>query len=84
MNNEVLFYIICGVSAAVMLIYYLKRKHKVTSAVFGSMSGIAALLIANRFGGAVGAELPLNTFNVCGSAVLGAPFVAGMVIIKYI
>ncbi len=84
MNTDLIFYIACGVSAAVMVIYYLKRKHKITSAIFGTVSGITALLITNRFGGAVGADLPLNTFNFLGSAVLGAPFVAGMVIIKYI
>lgn len=84
MSAETIFYLVCGVSAAIMLVYYLKRKRKVTSLLFGSVSGLTALLLTNYFGASAGADIPLNLFNVCGSAVLGVPFVAGMIVVKYI
>ena len=79
---EQLFYIICGITAIIMLIYYIRRKRRFLSAFFGIFSGFAALLLVNRFGGFIGAELPLNIFNVCGSMVLGIPFVALMIIVN--
>lgn len=82
MNINEIFYTICGVVAIIMLIYYIKRKRRFLSAFFGAFSGLAVLFAMNRFGGQFGADLPLNTFNVCGSMVLGIPFVALMIIIK--
>lgn len=82
--TDVIFYLICGGAAVVMAVYYLRRRHRLSSALFGSISGISALLLLNFFGEAFGAQLPLNVFNVCGSLVLGAPFVASLVIITHI
>ncbi len=82
MNTEKIFIIACAVTIVIMLIYYIRRKRRLLSAFFGAVSGLAVLLLMNRFGGQFGAELPLNTFNICGSAVLGIPFVALMIIIK--
>ena len=84
MDTAVIFYLLCGAALAAMIVYYARRKHRVLSALFGSITGLAALLLVNFFGGAFGAQLPLNLFNVCGSTVLGAPFVAAMIIIRYI
>lgn len=84
MNTDVLFYLICGAVTLVMVIYYLRRRHKITSFLFGSVTGFLALLLMNRFGGSFGAELPLNVFNIAGSVVLGVPFIAMMIIIRYL
>ena len=84
MNFDILFYSICAVVLLIMIIYYLKRKHKFLSALFGSCSGLTALFLVNYFGGMLGTNLPINVFNLCGSIVLGAPFVAAMVVIRYI
>lgn len=82
MTAEQLFYVVCGVTAVIMFIYYIRRKRRLVSAFFGVFSGFAALLLVNRFGGYIGAELPLNLFNLCGSMVLGIPFVALMIIVN--
>lgn len=82
MNTQQIFYIVCGAAAMVMLIYYIRRKKRLFSAFFGALSGIAALFAVNYFGGAMGVDLPINLFNFCGSAILGIPFVALMVIIN--
>lgn len=82
MTAEQLFYVVCGVTAVIMFIYYIRRKRRLLSAFFGVFSGFAALLLVNRFGGYIGAELPLNLFNLCGSMVLGIPFVALMIIVN--
>lgn len=84
MDTGMIFFIACGAALAAMTVYYARRKHKLLSALFGSVSGLTALFLVNLFGGSFGAYLPLNAFNVCGSTVLGAPFVAAMIICKYI
>lgn len=84
MSTEVLFYLICGAVVLIMAIYYIRRRHKLTSFLFGSVTGFGALVLVNRFGDVIGASLPLNTFNICGSIILGVPFVAAMIIIKYL
>ena len=82
MNTHQIFYIVCGVVAVVMLIYYIRRKRRLLSAFFGVFSGIAALFSFNYFGEAMGVDLPINMFNFCGSAILGIPFVALLIIIN--
>lgn len=82
--TDIIFYLICGGAAVIMAVYYLRRRHRLASALFGCFSGISALLLMNFFGGAFGVQLSLNVFNVCGSLVLGAPFVASLVILTHI
>lgn len=82
MNTDVVFAAICTIAVLVMAIYYITRKNKVRSVLFGSFTGISALLILNRWGSCFNSELPLNVFNVSGSAVLGVPFVIMLVILK--
>ncbi len=84
MDTGLIFYIVCGAALAAMAVYYARRKHKLLSALFGSISGLAALFLVNLFGEQFGAFLPLNLFNVCGSTVLGAPFVAAMIVVRYL
>ncbi|MDE6671234.1 MAG: pro-sigmaK processing inhibitor BofA family protein [Ruminococcus sp.] len=80
MNPDIIFIIICCVSVMIMIIYYSRRESKVLSVIFGAFTGVIALFILNRFN----AEIPLNIFNISGSAVLGVPYVAGLVLLKYI
>ena len=84
MDTGLIFYIVCGAALAAMAVYYARRKHKLLSALFGSISGLAALFLVNLFGEQFGAFLSLNLFNVCGSTVLGAPFVAAMIVVRYL
>lgn len=84
MNTDLVFGAVCTVIVLTMLIYYMRRERKILSFVFGAFTGMTALFILNRYGGAIGAEIPLNIFNVGGSAVLGVPFVAGLVVLKYL
>ncbi len=82
MTAEQLFYVLSGVTMVIMFVYYIRRKRRLISAFFGMFSGFAALLLVNRFGGCIGTELPLNLFNLCGSMVLGIPFVALIIIVN--
>lgn len=84
MQTDLIFWLICGVVVVVMLIYYSRRDKKVLSFMFGAFTGMVALLIINKYGSVIGADIPLNIFNVSGSAVLGVPFVAGLVVLKYL
>ncbi len=81
MNTEIIFYSVCALTAAIMFIYIRRRKKWLSTAIFGVVSGLAALFLINSFGGGFGVHIPLNTFNVCGSVVLGVPFVAAIVIL---
>ncbi|MCM1133512.1 MAG: pro-sigmaK processing inhibitor BofA family protein [Ruminococcus flavefaciens] len=84
MNTETIFFMTCAVAVLIMIIYYSRRRKKISSVLFGVITGLTALVLVNKYGCVIGAELPLNAFNICGSAVLGVPFVAGLIIIKYI
>lgn len=84
MSTYHLFCIVCAVTILIMLIYYVRRRKRLVSAFFGMFSGLLTLILMNKFGGAIGGYLPLNLFNVCGSMVLGIPFVALLIIIKYL
>lgn len=82
MTAENLFMGVCGAAALIMLIYYIRRERKLLSFLFGALTGVAALIVLNKYGGLIGAEIPLNLFNVGGSAVLGVPFVICLVILE--
>lgn len=82
MDTDFIFAAVCGVVILIMAVYYLKREKRLKALLFGSLTGLAALFILNKYGGNFDTELPLNTFNLCGSAVLGVPFVICFVILK--
>lgn len=82
MDTETIFRIICGVVAAIMMIYYFRREKKLLSMIVGAVTGGAALFIVDKYGGLIGVDVPLNLFNVLGSAVLGVPFVIFVVIMN--
>ena len=82
METDTLFKIICGAVTVIMLIYYLRREKKLMSMLVGAVTGGAALFIVNKYGVFIGAEVPINLFNLVGSAVLGVPFVIFIVIMN--
>jgi pro-sigmaK processing inhibitor BofA len=81
MTADNIFIGICSIVVLIMLIYYIRRKRKIISFLFGSITGAAALLILNKYGAMLGIDVPLNLFNVAGSAVLGVPFVVCLAIL---
>ena len=80
MNPDIIFITMCCVTVMIMIIYYSRRENKILSVIFGAFTGVVALFILNRFN----EEIPLNIFNISGSVVLGVPYVAGLVLLKYI
>ena len=82
METETIFKLLCGAVVTIMLIYYLRREKKLMSVLTGVVTGGAALFIVNKYGAFIGADVPLNLFNVLGSAVLGVPFVIFIVIMN--
>ncbi|MBQ1463488.1 MAG: pro-sigmaK processing inhibitor BofA family protein [Ruminococcus sp.] len=84
MTTDTIFGLVCGLAAAAVIIYYSRQKKRLSHVLFGTMTGLAALCLVSHFGGYFGAALPLNPFNVCGSALLGVPFVVCMVVLKFV
>lgn len=82
MSTDFIFAAVCAVAILIMIVYYMKCKKRLRAMIFGALTGLAALFILNKFGGNFDTELPLNTFNVIGSAILGVPFVICMVILR--
>lgn len=82
MTADNIFKIVCAAVIIIMLIYYIKRERKILSMLFGALTGAAALIILNKYGGVIGVDIPLNLFNLSGSVVLGVPFVICLVILK--
>ncbi len=84
MTSENIFAAICILTVLIMVIYYIKRERKLLSLLFGAVTGTAALILLNKYGVFIGIDVPLNIFNVSGSAVLGVPFVICLVILQRI
>ncbi len=77
--------LLAGIAAAgAMLLFYRRRKRRLLSALYGAATGMGALLLVNFFGSYIGAEIPLNAFNVFGSALLGAPFVVLITVLRFL
>ena len=82
MDRNMIFAAICCTATVIMSIYYLCRERGVRTVLFGVLTGLTALLILNQYGSMFSTRLPLNVFNVAGSAVLGVPFVIILVLLK--
>lgn len=81
---ELIFYGAMALCAAAMLVYYMRKDKPVKTAVFGMLSGVAALMAVNFFGGKIGLALPVNGFTTFAALTLGAPGVAAMCILQII
>ena len=84
MDSGIIFKALCGIIPFIMFIYYIRREKKILSFLIGAITGCAALFIVNEYGCLIGISIPLNLFNIAGSAVLGAPFVLFLVIMNYL
>ncbi|MBR4626180.1 MAG: pro-sigmaK processing inhibitor BofA family protein [Ruminococcus sp.] len=84
METDIIFAGVCAAAVLIMLLYYIRRGRRLRALLFGSLTGLAALFVLNRYGGSFNTWLPLNTINVFGSAVLGVPFVIFLVILKIV
>lgn len=84
MDTDTLLVIACAAAAGAMLLFYRRRRRRLRSVLFGALTGLAALLLVNGSGIYTGAYLPLNAFNVTGSALLGAPFVVFITVLRYL
>lgn len=75
MKTDTIFILVCSGIVLTMLIYYLRRKKRISSFLFGSATGLAALILLDKYGMMIGSDVPFNIFNICGSMILGVPFV---------
>lgn len=82
MDTDTIFKMVCGVVIAIMIIYYFRREKKIMSLITGIFTGEAALFILDKYGEIIGIDVPLNLFNVLGSAVLGVPFVVFIAVVN--
>lgn len=84
MSAEILFAALCAAVLLIMFIYYRKSRRRTARFITGTFTGLAALFLLHHFSYVIGMKIPLNIFNICGSAVLGVPFVIFLVILKFI
>lgn len=84
MTTDIIFKLLCGAVVLIMALYYLRREKKLLSLIIGAVTGSAALFLINKYGGMIGVEIPLNMFNLLGSAILGVPFVVFLVIMNFL
>lgn len=81
--NDYIFKFIWIAIGIIMLRIYAKRKSTIKSALFGMLSGGAALILLHYFGGYIGFSPPLNLFNTMVSLLLGIPGLTLIVIANY-
>jgi len=84
MNTDLIVKLMCVAVTVTMICYYKSRERKISSFLLGALTGMTALFLINKYGFHIGAEVPLNMFNLCGSIILGVPFVICTVIIKFL
>ena len=80
---QVIVYGAMAITAVIMLIYYMRSEKPVRSALLGMLSGAAALLIVNHFGGGALPMLPLNGFTAFIALTFGIPGVAAMAVLAF-
>lgn len=78
------FYGLLTASGIFMLIYYVRRKHPFLSALRGSLSGLAGLVLMHYLGGIIGFSPEMNLFNIIQAALLGIPGVVLMTVTHFI
>lgn len=77
------FYGLLAASGIFMLIYYIRRKHPFLSALRGSISGLAGLVLMHYLGGIIGFSPEMNLFNITQAALLGIPGVVLMTVTHF-
>lgn len=84
MNTELIFSAVCAVIIIIMAVYYSKRPNRCISVIFGVFTGVASMMALCSFGSIIGVKAVLNIFNLVGSAVLGMPYVACVIIMNFL
>ena len=49
-----------------------------------SLTGLVALFLINKYGVFIGADIPVNIFNLSGSIILGVPFVICLAVLEFL
>ncbi|MCD8220303.1 MAG: pro-sigmaK processing inhibitor BofA family protein [Ruminococcus sp.] len=75
------FWMLWGVLGAIMLVYYLRRQHKIRSFLTGAWNGLLALLLVHYGGSLFGYAPALNVLHLLQWIVLGIPGVILMVVL---
>ena len=70
-NSHLLFY--AGAALILLLFYLRRRKRRVRTFLLGGTSGLASLILLNRFGDVIGFAPTLCWFNLAVSVFLGIP-----------
>lgn len=81
--NEVIFWAVWGILGIVMLVYYLRRKHRIRSFLAGAGSGLLALLVVHYGGCFIGYTPALNLLHLIQSLILGVPGVILMIVLHF-
>lgn len=81
--DERIFWMIWGVLGGIMLVYYLRRRHRIRSVLIGAGSGLLALLLVHYGGSLIGYTPALNALHLVQSVILGVPGVILMVVLHF-
>ncbi len=82
--EQLSFWMIWAVIGIGMFVYYLRRFHTVRSMLWGTGTGLAALLLLHYCGGIIGFSPQLNLFNLIQAGLLGVPGVILMTIVHFL
>ena len=81
MDNDLIFAAVCAGTVLVTALYLILRGRTLGNLLSASLTGPAALFILERFSEPLSLDVPLNSFNICGSAVLGVPYTIILVLL---
>ncbi len=84
MDTDIIFTAICAMAVLIMAVYYTSRKRRLRCILSGTLTGLVALFLINKYGVFIGADIPVNIFNLSGSIILGVPFVICLAVLEFL
>lgn len=82
--EEFSFYVVWAALAGFMLVYYLRRQHRVRSMLWGTLTGLAGLILLHYSGRFTGFSPEFSLFNIMQSCLLGIPGVILMSVCHFV
>ena len=84
MNQQIIFWIVLGVVAILVVRQYLNHRTPLKALLFGTLSGVLTLFPMSFFLAQAGIVLSINAASLAVAAVLGIPGVVGLAVFSVI
>ena len=84
MKTDTIFKLICTALIVIMMLLYFRRNNKVSSFLYGAVSGLISLMLLDEIGEYINVSVVMNYFNIGGSILFGVPYVILLTIMNFL